>query len=100
MANPEPSGDAPRLPVFLRALHWVLIVNFVINIVYGSYQIFVVLAPEGSAGPLFGAAHSMPFEQLVIRRLYASEVWISIAGLAIYLALTEYLPRLLRHARA
>ena len=38
----------------------------------------------------------MTFEQMTVRRLYASEVWISIAGLAIYLAITEYLPRLLR----
>ena len=87
----------PRLPKFLRVLHWVLIVNFLLNIGYGSYQVFVVLAPQGSAGlPLFGAASSMAFEDLVVRRLYAAEVWISIAGLSIYLAITEYLPRLLR----
>lgn len=74
-----------------------LIINFLLNMVYGSYQVFFVLAPEGSSGmPLFGAASSMEFEDLVIRRLYAAEVWISTAGLAIYLAITEYLPRLMR----
>ena len=31
------------------------------------------------------------------RRLYAVECWLAIAGLAIYLALTEIGPRLRRH---
>lgn len=92
-----PAAAPPPLPPFLRVLHWGLILNFLINILYGGYQVFFVIVPEGHAGgPLFGAASGMPFEDLVVRRLYASEVWISTAGLAIYLAITEYLPRLLR----
>ncbi len=86
-----------RLPIFLQVLHWVIIVNFVFNIAYGSYQLFVELTPAGgSVGPLFGAAKDMSADELIIRRLYASEVWISIAGLCVYLALTEYLPRFLQ----
>lgn len=97
MTDPETSPLPPKLPLFLRILHVVIIVNFVVNIAYASYQVFGVLAPEGSAGlPLFGAAQSLDFEHMVTRRLYASEAWISISGLAIYLAITEYLPRLLR----
>ena len=76
-------------------LHWVIIVNFLLNIGYGGYQVFVALAPDGAVGPLWGKAREMPFEQMVARRMYASEVWISIAGLCIYLAITEFLPRLL-----
>lgn len=88
--------DRRRLPLFLRILHWVLIANFVLNICYGAFQLFVVLAPEGGGiAPLFGAAETMPAELLLVRRAYATEVWLSITGLAIYLAITEYLPRLL-----
>ena len=85
-----------RLPRLLRVLHWVIIVNFALNIFYGAFQVFVVLAPEGSAGlPLFGAARDLDPQVLMIRRLYAIEVWITIGALCIYVALTEYLPRLL-----
>ena len=90
----------PKLPPALRVLHWVLIVNFVLQIFYGAYQVFFVLAPEGSTGlPLFGAATTMDHELMLIRRMYASEVWIAIGGFSVYLAITEYLPRLIR-ARA
>jgi len=82
------------LPLWLRLVHWALIVFLVQNMVYGSYQIFVVLAPEGgAAGPLWGAARDLPHELLVARRLYAIEVWICAAGLAVYLGVTEVLPR-------
>ncbi len=83
-----------KLPLVLRILHWVIIVNFVVNIFYGGYQVFVVLAPGDAVGPLFGNATTMSGDLLIARRLYAIEVWISITGLAIYLAITEYLPRL------
>ena len=96
----EPSRGRP-LPVALRVLHWFFIVNFVLNILYGAYQVFVVLAPEGGGiGPLGGAATSMPHEQIMVRRAYAAEVWLSIVGLSLYLAITEYLPRLLRRDRS
>jgi hypothetical protein len=38
----------------------------------------------------------MPFEQMVTRRLYATEFWIATCGLAVYLAITEMAPRLRR----
>ncbi len=85
------------LPLGLRLAHWALIVFLLQNMAYGSYQIFVVLTPEGgSAGPLWGAARGIPHELLVARRLYAIEVWICAAGLAVYLGVTEILPRRLR----
>lgn len=95
MSSPQPSSPKlPPLPLGLRVLHWVFIINFIANIVYGAYQLFVVLAPEGgSVGPLWGAAKSLGHEQLMARRAYASEVWLSIVGLSLYLAITEYLPR-------
>ncbi len=86
-----------EMPLWLRALHWILIVLLLQNMAYGGYQIFVVLAPEGgAAGPLWGAAKSLPHELLVARRLYAIEVWICAAGLAVYLGVTEVLPRRLK----
>ena len=91
----------PRLTVgriLLYALHWVIILNFVIEIAYATYMVFWVFAPEGT-GPLMDRARDLDFELMTTRRLYAIEFWIATAGLAIYLALTEIGPRL-RRSRA
>ena len=82
-----------RLSLPWRLLHWVILAHFIIEIIYCAYIIFVVLQPEGASGPLFEAAATLDPEQLVARRLYAIECWIATAGFAIYLALTELLPR-------
>lgn len=80
--------------ILIYIIHWIIIVNFVIEIFYGAYQTFFVLAPKGQVGPLFGNASSLSYEQMVIRRLYAIETWIAITGLSIYLAITEIYPRM------
>jgi hypothetical protein len=80
----------------LMALHWIIIVNFIIEVFYAGYMVFVVMAPADGAGPLWQRATAMPFEQMATRRLYAIECWIAIAGLAIYLAITEIGPRFKR----
>ncbi len=80
----------------LMALHWIIIVNFIVEVFYAGYMVFVVMAPADGAGPLWQRATSMPFEQMATRRLYAIECWIAIAGLAIYLAITEIGPRFKR----
>ena len=74
-------------------VHWAIILNFAVQIGYGAYMVFVVVAPEGG-GPLMGRANAFPFEQMLTRRLYASETWIAIVGLSLYLAITEIAPRL------
>jgi hypothetical protein len=81
----------------LYALHAFIILNFLVEIVYASYVVFVVLAPEGASGPLFGAAATLPYELVAKRRMYAQECWLAMGGLAVYLALTEIGPRLKRH---
>ena len=78
----------------VRCLHWVIIVNLLIQMAYASYMVFVVMAPESGGGPLFETAKSIPFDDMVVRRLYAIEFWIATAGLSIYLAITEIGPRL------
>ncbi len=83
-----------KLPLALRVLHYGIILNFVFQVLYGAYMVFFVVTPGGS-GPLMGAAKTVPFELMMTRRLYASETWIAISGLAIYVAITEYLPRLI-----
>ncbi len=89
--------DAPhRIPLALRILHLVLLANFAINIFYCAYQVFVVLAPDGHIGPLWGAASSLSTELVVKRRLYAIEFWVTIGAASIYVAITEWLPRALR----
>jgi hypothetical protein len=81
-----------RVSMLWLIIHWLIIGNFLVEICYASYVIFVVIAPEGG-GPLWGAAKTFPHEQMVTRRLYALECWIAIAGLAAYLAITEIGPR-------
>jgi hypothetical protein len=42
---------------------------------------------------LLRSALETPIEVIMKRRLYAIETWLAIGGLAIYLAVTELLPR-------
>ena len=96
-APPPRETGRPRWPhVLLLLVHWIIILNFAVEIAYAGYMIFVVVAPEGG-GPLMERAATFPFEQMVTRRLYATECWLAIGGLSIYLALTEIGPRLRRH---
>jgi hypothetical protein len=78
---------------WLRVVHWVIIINFLIEIGYGLYMVF--FAVGGSRWPLLARAVETPIEVILKRRLYAIETWIAIAGLAIYLALTVFLPKIL-----
>ena len=77
-----------------KILHWAIIANFVVQMFYAGYMVFVVVRPEGVSGPLWAAAKTMPFEMMVTRRLYAIEFWIATGALCIYLALTEIGPHL------
>lgn len=94
------SSTTRALPLWLRLIHWVIIINFALEIFYGFRMIFWVVVPEGPSGPILGplgsAASDIPHELMVTRRLYALETWIAIAGLSVYLGITEILPRLLR----
>ena len=85
-----------KLSLGWKVLHWAIIVNFLSNIIYGSYQLFFILRPpDGSVGPLWGAARTIDPQLMMIRRAYATEVWLSIVGVCLYIAITEFLPRLL-----
>lgn len=81
-----------KIRKWLRVLHWVIIINFIIEIGYGMYMVF--FAVGGSRWPLMARAVETPIEVILKRRLYGIETWIAIAGLSIYLALTEFLPRI------
>lgn len=83
-----------RTAILWRLLHWIIILNLLIQIAYASYMVFFVVAPPEGTGPLLAAAETFPFEKMVTRRLYAIECWIAIAALSIYLGLTEIGPRL------
>lgn len=76
---------------WLRVLHIFIIANFLVEILYSFYMVFFVVG--GGRWPLLARAVETPIEVILKRRLYAIESWIAIAGLAIYLALTEILPR-------
>ena len=92
-----PMGSpAGRLAPVLRVVHGVIIVNFLLQILYGAYLVFFVMRPEGISGPLAGAATSIPHDFMMVRRAYALETWVAIAGLSVYVGITEILPRRLR----
>jgi hypothetical protein len=85
-----------KLPAWLRLVHWVILANLGLQVIYGLVMVFFVVTGGQGAGPLFGAAGELPFETMVTRRLYAGETWIAIVGLSLYVAVTEILPRRLR----
>ena len=90
----EPIVQPPKRATLWTVIHWVIILNFAFEILYAMYMVFAVLRPEGAGfGPLGTAAKSMPTDQLMVRRMYASEAWIAISGLCVYLAITEIKPR-------
>lgn len=81
--------------MILTVIHAAIIVNFAIEIVYASYMIFEVLKPPGGdGGPLYERALQIPHDLMVTRRLYATEAWIAITGLSLYVAITEIAPRM------
>ncbi len=77
----------------LIGLHWLIIVNLLVQMAYAAWMVFVVFAPD-VPGPLFDAALTMDPDQMVTRRLYASEFWIACVGLSLYLGITEIGPAL------
>ncbi len=76
-----------------KILHWFIIINFVLGIGYGFFMVFFVVG--GGRYPLWMRAVDIPVEVILKRRLYAIEAWVATAGLAVYLALTELVPRIL-----
>ena len=85
-----------KLPAGLQIVHWVIIINFLLEIGYGGYMVFFEVGKDKGGGkPLFGKAGELDFETMMVRRMYATETWIAIAGLSTYLGITEFLPRLL-----
>lgn len=71
-----------------QLLNWVIILNFLFQIIYGFSQVFfVLLPPSGTPGPLFFQSMEISHELMIARRLYAIETWIAIVGLAVYLAI-------------
>lgn len=74
-----------------RIIHWGIIVNFILGIIYGIYMVFFVIG--GERWPLFQRAVDIPIEIILKRRLYALETWVAITGISLYLAVTEILPR-------
>lgn len=85
-----------NLPVWVRLLHGTLILCMAGEVAYAAFQVFFVLQPAGVVGPMLTAARDAPHELMVVRRLYAIEAWIALVGLALYLGITELLPRLAR----
>lgn len=89
--------ERKKLPMPWLVLHWAIILNFVFQVGYAAYIVFFVTKPAGVTGPLGKVAVQLIKDNpnlMLVRRAYATEFWIAMSGLAIYLALTEILPRL------
>lgn len=76
-----------------KLLHYAIIATLALQGLYCLGQLLFVLSPPDVAGPLFSAAATIDHDLLVARRLYSIEGWIALVGLAIYLGITEVLPR-------
>lgn len=74
-----------------KFIHRLIILNFLVEITYSFYMVFFVIG--GGKWPLMRRAVETPLEVILKRRLYAIEAWVAIAGLGVYLAVTEVLPR-------
>ncbi len=74
-----------------RIIHVWIILNFLVEVLYGFYMVFFVIG--GRRWPLFAQAAQTPVEVILKRRLYAIETWIAMTGLGVYVAVTEILPR-------
>jgi hypothetical protein len=74
-----------------RIIHVLIIMNFLVEVLYGVYMVFFVIG--GRRWPLFAQAAQTPVEVILKRRLYAIETWIAMTGLGVYVAVTEILPR-------
>lgn len=84
-------------PTWLRILQAAILLHFVLEVFYTGYETMIVLRPPGAGfGPLGAAAITISDSLFLKRRLYAIEHWIAFSGLALFLAVTEMLPRLLR----
>ena len=83
---------------YATTLHSILIVLLLAEGIYGFYMVFFVIG--GSRWPLFAKAVETPVEVILKRRLYAIEAWVAIGALAIYLAITEILPKRLANRQA
>jgi hypothetical protein len=77
-----------------RTLHYLIIINFLLEIVYGFLMVFFIIG--GGKWPMFSRATTIPIEIILKRRLYSLETWVAISGLSIYLAITEIVPRKLK----
>ena len=80
-----------------QILHWFIILLFITQIFYGFYMVFFVVG--GTRYPLMKRAIETPVEVILKRRLYAIETWIAVTGLAVYIALTEFLPNILKNVK-
>lgn len=76
---------------FWPIVHGLIIINFILEALYGFYMVFYVVG--GGKYPLMMKAEKTPVEVILKRRLFAIESWVAIAGLAGYLGVTEILPR-------
>ena len=74
-----------KTKVWWKIFHYGIITIFSVQILYCLYVFFVVLNTGNFF--LFNSAASIDMDLLIKRRLYTIEIWISIIGLVIYLAI-------------
>jgi len=80
--------------ILVYLLHYGIIIWTLSTILNSAYQMTFVYTVEGYSLTLLGASSQLDYETMMIRRAYALEAWVATMGLAIYLALTEIMPRM------
>lgn len=69
-----------------RFLDVALILNLVGDFLYSPYMALVVMRPpNGRIGPLHTLAAEIPYDLILVRRLYVIEMWVAFIALVIYL---------------
>jgi hypothetical protein len=74
-----------RKDIWWKIFYFGVITIFGLQILYCLYQFLIVWNTGNFL--LFQTATEIPFETMITRRLYAIELWISIIGLVIFIAI-------------
>ena len=80
------------MPKIIKTILDIAVQFFIVTgFLYAAYQLFVVFGNKEGSAVLFNSAATIPFEQLVARRLYALEFWLIFTCYIIYLGFRKKL---------
>lgn len=73
-----------------RLIDFAILTPLIMEFFYVPYQLFVVLRPTGTpVGALGDLARNLPYEAMMVRRMYAMEFYVDLIALILYLAFRQ-----------